>query len=569
MQIFCSIYSALLLRRVENLRILESLRFQVWIPRQFWEEYKGKLPTIRKDIKDEYIQNRNAFQNLHHEKIINLEQFSTRTRYALNPEIFFLLDQANTLLSEEVSTFRSDHSTWLREGDIENRIEELFAGSVGDPLPDSNMADIPSMWQWRLERGIPPGLKDRKKREPNRYGDLMGWLQIKRHANGRDRPVIMVTDDEKPNDWFVLKNGNPSGPHPDLTRELYNEAGVELYLYTSKQFMWIAQTYLKWQRLVAASGDYIHRLTPTLLPDFGKIAAIGRMPVLTATASILGDYGSSRSAMAGLTVGVSSKGLLNSISEITAFSDRYNHWLSSLAGLTAGESYKGLLSSASAVTAFSERYRNSHSALAGLTAGVSSKGLLGSISAVTAFSDRYNHSFSTLAGLTTNDSLKYIFDHLSSTVAVLKPYAELHHSTAHYMNPIREQQRMIADVVNPILEQQRKIADIVNPILEQQRMTADIVNPMREQQRMIADIVNPMREQLRTIDMLTKPMLSDVTKNSMLSISDIAKDLTPSVNDSMMKQFQEEQQRTIDLVTKPYREQQRRLFNNAMKNLSL
>ena len=492
-------------KRRQLLELLEALCDRIWIPRQFWEEYRRRRPEMRAFISREYKQTQAILQSSRDKSKKTLTHLNSR--FSRGSELHILrIDTVYNEILADVLNSSKEHIRGIDFDDLDERIENLCAGRVGDPLPDSTIADIPSMWQWRLDRGIPPGLKDRKKREPNRYGDLMGWLQIKRHANGRDRPVIIVTDDVKAGDWFVLKNGSPSGPHPDLTGELYDEAGVELYLYTSEQFMRLANIYLKWQRHVAASGDYIHRLTPMLLPNFGKIAATGSLSALTAGVGIFNDYRHSLNVLPGLTAGVTNNGLLDSISEITALSDRYNHSFSTLAGFTAGESYNGFFDSISEITALSDRYNHSLNALPGLTAGVSSKGLLGSISAVTAFSDRYNHSFSTLAELTTNDSLKYIVDQLSSTAAVLKPYAELHRSTAHYMNSIREQQRIIADIVNPIREQQRMIADIVNPIREQQRMIADIVNPIREQQRMIADIVNPIREQQRMIADIVNPI---------------------------------------------------------------
>ncbi len=432
----------------ELLDILERLSNRIWIPRQFWEEYQGNLPTIRQEIKREYLTNKNDFQNLHQKNIIKLEHFSTRTRYVLNPQIALLLDQANTLLVEEVSTFRSEHSTWLRDGDIENRIEQLFASKVGDPLPDSNMADIPSIWQWRLERNIPPGLKDRRKRELYRYGDLTGWLQIVRHAKGRDRPVIFVTDDIKANDWFVIESGNASGAHPDLTRELYDEAGVELYLYTSEQFMRLADIYLRWQRSVAAADDYFRRHTLTFSPVFDKIVATGRMPIFTATGSIFDGYESHISAITGINAfSDRMERLQGSLSGISAFRDSYSNSLSSLAGLTVGASYEGLLDPLKGFNAFGDSMKQLHDSMAGISplndrmeryhdslarissysdrmnryhdslAGVNAFGdrmerLQTSLAGISAFSDSYSHSLSSLAGLTVGESYEGLLDPL-------------------------------------------------------------------------------------------------------------------------------------------------------------
>ena len=501
----------------ELLEILEKLSNKIWIPRQFWNEYQRRIPEIRNDISKEYRTvggNLQSYRDKTKNTLIHLSD-----RYSL--VIAGYIPQINELFHDIISDVLNsskEHIKSFFEHDIDVRIARLLDGNVGDPFPQSRLDSIYTEGKFRYDNKIPPGFKDIRKSEPDCYGDLVAWKQIIEYADEIKRPVIMITDDSSGEDWFYKSKGEPSGPRRELVQEIHDEAGVDFYLYTSEQFLQLARMYLKSRAMAEAAGEYFRRLTPTLLPDFGKIVATGSLSALAARVGIFNDF------------------------------------------------------------------RHSLKALSGLTAGVTNKGLLDSISAVTAFSDRYNHSFSTLAGLTTNDSLKYIVDQLSSTAAVLKPYAELYRSTAHYMNsireqqriiadivnpireqqrmiadivnpireqqrmitdivnPIREQQRMIADIVNPIREQQRMIADIVNPMREQQRMIADIVNPFREQQRMIADIVKPMREQQRTIDMFTKPMLSDVTKNSMLSISGIAKDLTPSVNDSnsLMKQFREE-----------------------------
>ena len=272
----------------ELLKTLEGLSIQIWIPRQFWYEYKSILPTISTEIKQEYLENKDGFQHLHNKSLKKIEHITARTRYEFNPQISSLLDQANALFVEEVTTFRSEHSTWLRGSNIEFQVEQHFASKVGDPLPDSLRADIPLIWQYRLDQNIPPGLKDHEKPEPNRYGDLIGWLQIIRHAVGRGRPVIMVTDDVKADDWFVLRNGVPSGPPPELARELYDEAGVELYMYTSEQFMRHANIYLKWKHSLSAASELSRWHRTWLVPNLGNVARAASM--VTPIRSVLDSF---------------------------------------------------------------------------------------------------------------------------------------------------------------------------------------------------------------------------------------------------------------------------------------
>lgn len=326
------------------LDILEALRDRIWIPRQFWEEYQRRRPEMFANISREYKRTRTNLQSNRDKSKNSLLHLTERYSFD-STQLIIAID---AVYDEAIGTLHSSAKEHLSSADfdeVDERIACLCAGRVGDPLPDSTIADIPSMWQWRLDRGIPPGLKDRKKRKPNRYGDLTGWLQIKRRAIGRDRPVIIVSDDVKAGDWFVHKNGSPSGPHPVLTRELNDEAGVKLYLYTSEQFMWLADRFLKWQRHVAASGEHFRRHTPTLLQDFSRLSAFDSIAATTARIGLVNGYTNPFSSLEGLTIGDIFKDINDSISVIHAFNDRHNHLRSSMARLNVENSYRGLFDS--------------------------------------------------------------------------------------------------------------------------------------------------------------------------------------------------------------------------------
>ena len=396
--------------RRQRLEVLEALRDRIWIPRQFWNEYRRRRHEMRAHISKEYKTAHSNLQSNREKSKKSLIHLRARFSYEAKPYID-RIDALYAELTEDVMQYSNEHINNINHEEIDGRIEALVAGKLGEPLPDSTIADIPSMWQWRLDHGIPPGLKDCEKPVPNRYGDLIGWLQIIRHAVGRGRPVIMVTDDKKPNDWFVLKNGKPSGPHPELTRELYDEAGVELYLFTSEHFMWLANRYLKWQRHVAESGHFVRRPTQTIMPDFRRIATIGTMPVLPSTKSILRDYANTFGTIAGLSAGESTK---NSLNSITALFDSYKPLLNTLAAPTINDSLQYIVDNLSSANAALNQYSELQ----------------------------------------------------RSTDYVLNSVREQQRLLADTVNPIRRQQQLIADIVNPIRGQQRLIADIMRPIRE-------------------------------------------------------------------------------------------------------
>ena len=593
------------------LEILEALSHRIWIPRQFWEEYRRRRPEMRADISREYKQTQANLQSSRDKSKNSLLHLTKRYSFDSAQHIL----EIDAFFDGLIGTVHSSSKEYLSRAEfdeVDERIANLCVGRVGDLLPDSTIADIPSMWQWRLDRGIPPGLKDRKKRKPNRYGDLMGWLQIKRHAIGRDRPVIMVTDDTKANDWFVLKNSNPSGPHPDLSRELYDEAGVQLYLYTSEQFMWNADKYLKWQRHVAASGDYFRRLTPTLLPDFGKVAAFESLPVLTAIGSIFGDRVHSLSAMAGFTAGVSNEGLLGLLEGINTFDDRLGSLYDSISSITAFyDNYKPYAELQRSTAEIMNPIREQQRMIADIVDPIrepertiaeimnpirEQQRMIAEIMnpireqqrMIADIVNPIREPERTIAEIMNPireqqrmiaDIVNPIREQQRMIADIVNPIREQQRMIAEIMNPIREQQRMIADIVNPIREQQRMIADIVSPIREQQRMIADIVNPIREQQRMIADIVNPIREQQRMIADIVNPireqqrMIADIVnpiREQQRMIADIVSPIREQQR--MIADIVNpirEQQRWIDAMMKPYPKEQRRITDQIMKNLPL
>ncbi len=405
----------------ERLDILENLSERIFIPRQFYDEYKKHLPNIANRVSRQYRVAGGNLQSYRDKTMKSLFQLNSGNGLIIAPYIPKIEELYQELI-EAVSSGRKQHIARLFEYDTDNRIARLIDGKIGDPFPQSRLDSIYNEGRFRYNNRIPPGFKDIKKGEPDCYGDLVAWKQIIEYADETKRPVIMVTDDSSGEDWFYKSNGEPRGPRHELVQELRDQAGVDFYLYTSEKFMWLADKYLRWQRHVAAAGDYVRRHTRVLPPDFGRIAATGYFSDLVAAVSML---------------------------------DGYTNSFSSLAGLTVGESFKGIFDSISAATAFTEDYKPLPSTMAAFSADVTNKGLLDSISATTAF------------------------------------------------------------------------ADITQPVFEQQR---------------------------RRTEAMMKSTLSDAMKNSLPSISNVIKDLTPSVNDSIMKQFREEQWRS---------------YNNVMKNLSL
>lgn len=80
-------------------------------------------------------------------------------------------------------------------------LAELINRHVMAPGTYDRLATIEAEYAARLVGDHPPGQKDRKK-EFNKYGDLLTWREIVDHCKKEPRPfcVVLLTDDNKP-DW--------------------------------------------------------------------------------------------------------------------------------------------------------------------------------------------------------------------------------------------------------------------------------------------------------------------------------------------------------------------------------
>ncbi|TAJ72112.1 MAG: hypothetical protein EPO51_08310 [Phenylobacterium sp.] len=157
-------------------------------------------------------------------------------------------------LDREIVTIRqrAQHLKKAASQSLEETTEvlvELLNGRVLDSDIYADLRDVQAIHAVRLEGGLPPGIADRKK-DDNRYGDLIIWLEVVRGC--KDVPanaIVLLSNDVKP-DWaFTPPNvRNDAGkaasnlltdgfkvifPQPLLVHELQqSRAGATLSLVT-------------------------------------------------------------------------------------------------------------------------------------------------------------------------------------------------------------------------------------------------------------------------------------------------------------------------------------------------
>lgn len=129
----------------------------------------------------------------------------------------------------------------VRDDKILAELESILDGKVGPPLEDLKLEEAEGAR--RIAEKIPPGYADHKKDPEQAIGDYLVWRQLLIEAARRAKPVLLVTNEQKP-DWVREVLGRKVGPRPELVAEMLNVAGVPFRMATVKSFLLLAQKHL-------------------------------------------------------------------------------------------------------------------------------------------------------------------------------------------------------------------------------------------------------------------------------------------------------------------------------------
>ena len=141
------------------------------------------------------------------------------------------------IIADEITTGRNEYAALLRNDPIRDRLTVIFEGLVGDEYSDEDLFKLYAEGKKRYERrALPPGYKDDKKPEHERYGDLIVWRQLLDKAIREEKSIIFVTDDAK-DDWWQIINDERLGPRAELREEFRRITGEDIYIYSTEHFM--------------------------------------------------------------------------------------------------------------------------------------------------------------------------------------------------------------------------------------------------------------------------------------------------------------------------------------------
>jgi hypothetical protein len=157
-------------------------------------------------------------------------------------EILEAARQAEEKIAEIVDAALKKEPDFFRSDDLLEKLTSLFEGKTGQPYEASKLNELCKNATERYLRKIPPGYKDDKKGDPDKFGDAIIWFQLLDVANLSKKPLVFITRDAK-EDWWLQHNGETIGPRPELGQEMKQTAGVQFYMYTTPRFLEFAQQF--------------------------------------------------------------------------------------------------------------------------------------------------------------------------------------------------------------------------------------------------------------------------------------------------------------------------------------
>ncbi|MGW5918519.1 PIN-like domain-containing protein [Nocardia fluminea] len=162
---------------------------------------------------------------------------------------------------------------------ILTQLDELFDGKTGAAFSDKDAAAAQREHSIRLAGHIPPGYSDAGKGE-RAIGDFLVWKQTINEATERGLPVLLVTNETKP-DW-VFRDGPYTMPRVELVREMKQKAGCDFHLVDVQTYLSLAKKYLAAQvseaavdeaaRISEVAGAALQREASAAAPDSPSVS---------------------------------------------------------------------------------------------------------------------------------------------------------------------------------------------------------------------------------------------------------------------------------------------------------
>jgi hypothetical protein len=226
-------------------KLMRALGDRLWIPHRVIYEFLDNRAKIVHDQAQLYAASINELQGM-------LSGFEVVTKHPfLSAEVYREFNLVSQKVLAELEASREFHDGRITNDDVKDVLAEILVGKVGFAFAEDRLAEIVKEGEQRYAQNVPPGFEDKGKHKGStiteeirkRYGDLIIWYQVIEKAKAEQRPVILVTGDQKP-DWWAEQSGKKMGPLPALIEEFKSLSGQDFYLYSYHGFLDFANKHL-------------------------------------------------------------------------------------------------------------------------------------------------------------------------------------------------------------------------------------------------------------------------------------------------------------------------------------
>ena len=250
--------------REDLFKVMEDLDNRVWVPYHVGLEFQRNRLSVIAEREKKFSEIKKAVQqSIVISEIKEIyEDLKNKKRRNINPHIDpdeligFLksLEKVQKIQQDFLKKFNELEKKGISvnsEDKIRDRIDALFMEKIGnEPKDQKEIDEIFREGETRYKNEIPPGYEDSSKSDEftyagltykQQYGDLIIWKQIISYASENSvKNLVFVTNDQKV-DWWWKEYGKKIGVRPELSDEIFREAGVEkFHIFNIESFLYYA-----------------------------------------------------------------------------------------------------------------------------------------------------------------------------------------------------------------------------------------------------------------------------------------------------------------------------------------
>ena len=223
--------------------ILDKLKGRLWIPGHVEYEYlKNREKTLKKPIDEKYKKLKQETIDDINKSVESIqEKLNYFNEHTKNSDKHPFVDVNITKdFQEKYEEFKSNFLDFRNkiQKEFEEREKEINEFSnkdivldkfkqifeVGEEYRYEQIMEVISEGEVRYRLSIPPGFKDgagsNKKEGIQQFGDLIIWKQMIDYADGKDKAIVFISNDSKP-DWCYSKKRERK-PY-SLTKRRFNK----------------------------------------------------------------------------------------------------------------------------------------------------------------------------------------------------------------------------------------------------------------------------------------------------------------------------------------------------------